>query len=212
MRQILRTLITAYAGVLACSSARADMIFSIQPSTVTAAPGDIGDVLDVVLKNTGLSSISVQSFAFEVSVSDPDITFTGANFSTALPYIFAGNSFDVNNSLPLDADGPGQVVDGSDLTNDFTGVTLASGQSLALGHLLFNVSPSAVTGLVPVSFTGPTVSNSLSDPSGGNIPLGTPSGGNINVSNVSTTPEPSSIFLMVVGMAGMGAWSRRRRA
>lgn len=210
MKQVLQILIASCAGVLACSSARADTIFSIQPTTVISAPGDIGDALDVVLMNTGPSSISVQSFLFEVSVNDADLTFTGANFSTALPYIFSGDSFDVINAFPFDSDGPGQVVDASDGTNDGAGVTLASGQSLALGRLIFNVSPSAATGIVPVSFTGGTLFNALSNPSGGNIPVDTLTGGNINISSASTTPEPSSVLLVLAGLAGVGAWGRRR--
>jgi hypothetical protein len=77
--------------------------FSIAPSTVSASAGDVGDAFDVLLTNNGSFDISVAAFAFEVTVADTDVTLTGADFSTtAAPYIFAGDSFDQNNSLTLD--------------------------------------------------------------------------------------------------------------
>src|ERR1700722_849633 len=88
MKHTLGILI-ASAAVLFCSHAQASAVVSIQPATVSAAPGSVGDAFDVVLMNSGPGSISVAGFAFEVSVTDNDITLTGADFSTgAFSYIF----------------------------------------------------------------------------------------------------------------------------
>jgi hypothetical protein len=122
------------------------------------------------LTNNGPSSISVQSFSFEVSVTDTDITLTGARFSTgAYAYIFTGNSFDVINGFTLNTLGPGLLMNGSDGTNDGSGVSLTSGQSLALGEVLFNGSPTAAVGLFAVSLAGGASENNLSNPAGAHI-------------------------------------------
>jgi PEP-CTERM motif-containing protein len=161
-----------------------------------------------VLTNNGPSSISVAGFFFEVSVTDPDITLTGADFSTgAFTYIFAGDSFDQSNSLPLNFTS-GQTLDGSDSTNDGAGITLTSGESLALGRVLFNISPTAATGPFTVSFTGGTDSNNLSNPAGGPVSVDNFTSGTITITS-STVPEPASLFLVLGGMAALVV--RRRR-
>jgi hypothetical protein len=196
------------AGLL-CPSAHATTLIFLDPATVLANQGAIGDTVDVVLTNSGPGSISIQSFSFQVSVTDPDITFTGAGFSTAAsPYIFAGDSFDVINGFTLNTDASGQTMNGSDGTNDGAGVTLTAGESLALGELFFNASPTAAFGGITVSFTGGAAANNLSDPAGDNVAIGTFTSGTINV---TSTPEPSSFLLILAGTAALGAWNRRRR-
>lgn len=184
------------AGVF-CSQVQASTILSFQPSPVLAMPGDTGDAFNVLLTNTGPSSIFVQSFSFEVTVASADITFTGADFSTTPGYIFAGDSFDQINGFPLNLPitNP-QVLDASDLTNDFAGVTIGSNQSFSLGRVLFNVSPTAAFGPIALSFTGGSNSNSLADPTGAPINIDTLSDTDLNV-----TPEPSSFLLMLAGVA-----------
>jgi len=211
MKNALRLLVASCGAALICSSANATS-FSIQPSTVTASPGAVGDAVVVVLTNNGVSSITVGTFAFEVSATDPDITLVGADFSTgATPYIFAGQSADQTFSLPLLDSTTGQTLDASDSFFPFgSGVTLTSGESLALGEVLFDVSPTAATGPFTISFTGsPAVANgnNLSDPNGNNIPIDTFTSGTINI---TSTPEPSSLLLMFAATAALAAWKRRR--
>ena len=193
---------TAY---LACSPARAGTVFSIQPSTMAAAPGDVGDSFDVVLTNNGPGRITVGGFSFEVSVTDPNITFTGADFSTAaLPYIFAGDSFDEDNSLPLNYDF-GQTLDATD-TYDviLSGVTLTSGESLALGEVQFDVAYGAATGPVTLSFTGGAGANSLSDALGNFISVDSLNNGEVTLEAQSSTSEPASWLLLGGGLAALG--------
>jgi hypothetical protein len=211
MKRTLGVFIAACAAVLFCSAARASTTYSIQPPTVGASRGDVGDAFDVVLTNSGPSSISVAGFFFEVSVTDPDITLTGADFSTgSFTYIFAGDSFDQNNFLALNTTS-GSTLDGSDSTNDGAGITLMSGQSLALGRVLFNISPTAATGPFTVSFTGTpavTDANSLSDPAGAPITVGSFTSGTITITS-SSVPEPSSLWLVLGGMVAVAV--RRTR-
>jgi hypothetical protein len=165
-----------------------------------------------LLTNNGPGSISVQSFSFEVSVATPNITFTGANFATvASTYIFAGDSFDAMNGFTLNISSPGQALDANDGTNDGAGISLNSGQTLALGHILFDVTGGAAAGPFAVSFTGGSAENNLTDPQGANIPVDTLTGGTINISAVSSVPEPSSLPLVLAGTAALAALIRRRR-
>jgi hypothetical protein len=74
--------------------------------------------------------------------------------------------------------------------------------------VLFNVSPTAATGPFTVSFTGtPAVSdaNNLSDPSFNPINVDALTHGTIDISSV---PEPASLFLALGGLAALVA--RRR--
>lgn len=166
----------AICGVgLICPMAHATTTYSIDPATVSAQPGDVGDSFDVIFTNNGPGDLSVAAFAFEVTVADPDITLTGADFSTnAGPYIFAGDSFDEINSETLSyvttVGRLPQTVDGSDVTNDATGVTVGAGESADLGRVLFDVADPAQAGQFALTFTGvvsiPANANDLSDPNG----------------------------------------------
>jgi hypothetical protein len=216
MRHALGILITTFAVSLLCAPARADLILSIAPFSISATPGDVGDQFDVVLTNSGPSSISVGQFNFEVSVANANITLTGADFSTvAFTYIFAGHSVDQDIPLTLNFTS-GQTLDANDIYDTaLSGVTFAPGESLSLGRVEFDVSPAAPPAPIAVSFTGtPSVadSNNLSD--GVNlIPITTFSDGVINVSGGSgSVPEPSSFLLMLTGSAAIAGLLRRRRA
>ena len=189
--------------------ARASTTYSIDPASISAHPGDVGDTFDVIFTNNGSDALSVAAFSFEVSVADPDITLTGAGFSTTVsPYIFAGDSFDVDNSetlnfVNLDGYSP-QILDGSDVTNDATGVTVGPGDSADLGQVQFDVASPAQTGPFEVTFTGEVSNvanaNNLATPEGDGINVDSFSGGTIMVSSV---PEPSSLLLGSLGMAAL---------
>jgi hypothetical protein len=208
MNRTLGILIASCAAVLICSPARASTSFSISPSTFDALPGDVGDAFDVVFTNLGPGSITVAGFAFEVSVTDTDITLTGADFSTsAYPYIFAGDSVDEDLSVPLNLPTSGQTLDANDTYDLSGGITLTSDESLALGEVLFSVSPTAATGPFTVSFTGipaPSDANNLSDPSGNAINVDSFIDGTIDITgSTESVPEPSSFFLVLAGIAAV---------
>jgi hypothetical protein len=214
MKYTFRFVIAICTAALACSAARAEVVYAVQP-TLSAAPGDIGQSFDVILTNTGPSDISISGFVFEVTVSDPDITLTGADFSTgARPYIFAGDSFDEDNSFPLSFTGidtTAQTLQAGDLTNDISNVTLTSGESLALGDVLFDVADDATPGQFTVLFTGSTgvtLLNNLSDDAGNAIPVDTFSGATGTIA--SPTPEPGTALLSGGALGVLGLLRRRR--
>ena len=113
-------------------------------------------------------------------------TSRGADFSTvAYPYIFAGDSFDENYSLPL----------------NFTG----------LGDVLFDVADDATPGPFTVSFTGSTGVanlNSLSDDAGDAISVDTFSGATGTVA--SPAPEPGTALLLGGALSILGLLRRKR--
>ncbi|MGD0435318.1 MAG: hypothetical protein ABSB86_02555 [Bryobacteraceae bacterium] len=193
----------------------ATTLYSISPGTISASPGDVGDSFDVSLTNNGPDPISVAAFNFEVTVSDPDVTLVGATYSTAFPYIFAGDSFDQINAASIESfcscsyplsipgvDTTNQTLVANDLTNDFAGITIASGGTFGLGHVLFDLAPDAALGQFALSFTGNfsgvvADSNNLSDPQFNTINVDDFSGGTISVSSI---PEPSSLSLALAAL------------
>jgi hypothetical protein len=197
----------ALAAMLICSPAKGDMIFSIQPATVFGAQGDAADAFEVVLTNTGASAVTVGGFSFEVTVTDPDLSLNSAGFTTTVdPYIFAGHSFDVNNSFTLNLNS-GLTLDATDSYDPSgSGMALGSLQSLSLGQVLFSVSPTATLGAFAVTFTG-GAANSLSDALGNNINIDTLTPGTIDI-----VPEPSSLALTITAVAVLTAAFRKRRA
>lgn len=182
---------------------------------LSKSAGDVGDAFDVLLTNNGSVDLSVAGFAFEVTVADTDVTLTNADFSTtAAAYIFAGDSFDQINSFTLNTiggiDSTAQTLEASDVTNDSAGVTLAPGQSLALGEVLFNVANGATPGSFGLSFTGSSSvadSNNLAGPSFDAIAVDNFYGGTIMIGSV---PEPGTA-LPLTGALLLGIFIIRYR-
>ena len=189
------------------SPMHAGTVLSIQPGTSSANPGGSG-AFNVVLTNTGTSGVSIGGFAFQVSVASPDITLTGADFSSVPTYIFAGHSFDMDFSLPLNTDS-GATLDAIDSYDvALSGIILGAGQSLGLGEVFFSVANPAATGPFPVTFTGsPTIgsNNDLGDANGNTFAIDSFVNGSIDI-----VPEPTSLLLMAAGTAGLLGLRRRR--
>lgn len=189
--------------------ARADVVLNIQ--SATAAPGSTGNSLDITLQNTGPSSIDVGAFSFEISTPSSTINLTSATTSTVLAtYIF---SIGGNHSFfgPTISTLTGQTLDASDAYNPFgTGQVVASGATVGLGHITFDVGSSTTPGNYLVSFTA-APSTSLSDPAGNPITITTLNTGTINVT--SAVPEPSPpVLACVAAAAAFGyRWVRGRK-
>ena len=174
------------------SSAWASVIVSVQ--SVTVAPGSSGDAFDILLTNSGPSSINVGAFSFGISTAYSLIDFTDANTSTAVPYILTGDSL-------FGPDLTGAVSGQSLITSDvalqpLSGATLVSGTTVGLAHILFSVGANASPGSYAVDLT-PFPATSLSDFSGNAINIDTLSAGQITITGASSVPEPSSIFLFL---------------
>ncbi len=118
-----------------------------------------------------LQGFRCPTFSFGVTTTDTDVSFVSADtLTTSQPYIFLGNSFDVQNSLPLNFTSGASLV-GSDITASFLNMSVGAGQTLALGRVLYNVSPTAALGPFTVTFTTQAGDNNLSQADGTNIPI-----------------------------------------
>jgi hypothetical protein len=164
---------------------------------VFAGQGSSGTI-EVDVENTGGSSIVIGGFTFEIS-GDPDIDFTGAGFSTSAPYIFAGDSFDQVNSLPLNAS-TGSSLSAFDISNSGNGDALGAGQTAGLALVTFNVSSAAALGPVTVSFSTDPANTNLSDQNGNPITVDTFASGTIDV-----IPEPSAAAMLLAALMALGA-------
>lgn len=188
----------------AASPARADITLTAQ--SVSSSDG----AFDVFLTNTGPSAVNIAAFSFEVNVSSSQITFTDANINTTLyPYIFAGNSFFGPDILvPNGISNGGQTLDAGDATLNALDVSVGSGASVGLGHVLFTTT-GTLTNAATVSFTG-FPSTSLGDAAGANISITTLTNGTISPGSV-IVPEPSTLRLATTFLAIWGAtWFVRR--
>jgi len=189
--------------------AKASIIISVLSTTYAA--GSSGDSFDVTIKNTGASAQNIAAFSFGLSVADSHITFTGANESTALTYLFNGDSFALANP-PFATLPTAQSVEASDLSNGGAGTSIAANSAVTfgLGHILFSVAGNASAGPIAVTLAtscGAPLCSSLSDSSGANVPF-TVSNGTITVTT-SGVPEPSS-FLLALGLLPIIAWRRKK--
>jgi len=199
----MRTYLLAAAAALLVipGSARASTIFSVP--AVIANAGSTGNSFDVVLNYSGASPITVGGFAFEITTTNTDITFTGATTSTVPTYIFGANSLfgpNINTST-------GQTLDASDLDSNPAGASLATG-TYGLGHVTFDVANGAAAG--PFAITLTELGSSLSDADGNSLPI-TLSNGTITINSVSSVPEPSSLALALSALCVLAALRKRGR-
>jgi hypothetical protein len=197
--------LTVFATLIASRHARAGLIVSVE--SVTANAGSTGNALDVTLTNTGPSAVTISGFSFEVSVGTSNVTFTEANISTTVPYIFQGESL----FGPVISTGIGKSLPASDVfAISGSGATVGAGTEVGLGHVLFDVSALAPSGPVVVSLV-PFPTTTLADPSGNNIIIDSLNNGTITVISGTVIPEPSTIVLAITGIPAVAWFVRLRR-
>jgi hypothetical protein len=200
-------LIPFVAAIVVCSitaiPAQADgLSVSLSPLSDVAA-GSTGHSFDVLLTNGSGSTVSIEAFFFEVLTSSSDVTFTDATTATGTPYVFGSNSL-----FGPDIIGPGSTatdLSASDL--DAVGsVSLDSGATVGLGHVLFDVSPTAQGQIVNFSLVG-FPGTSLSDDLGNDIPIQNLTGGQFTINGpVSSVPEPGTLILLFVTLPLFFCW------
>jgi hypothetical protein len=196
------------AFLLYCLPTRADVLAISIQSPLSVKAGDSGDGFDVLLTNVSGPAVSIAAFTFEISTTSTDITFTDANTGTlAAPYIFSGNSLF---GPDITVANTGQDLSAGDLFSVFASdITLGTGATVALGHILFDVSTKAPTESVGVTLAA-FPATSLSDDLLNNIPISTLTGSQVNISGGATIiPEPSSLILLLTAVPLV--WCGRRR-
>ncbi|MFO0961144.1 MAG: hypothetical protein U0800_27505 [Isosphaeraceae bacterium] len=190
----------ALIASLAPSAARADLIVTVQSVVVTAGPGT--KALDVVLTNTGPTAVTIGSFSVGLSTASA-VTFTEANISTVTPYIFGANSaFGPIISTTPPPNGPSLLASDQFLTAG-SGVSVASGSTVGLAHVLFLAPTPGVYTVSLLAF--PTTT--LSGPTGGNVTITTLANGTISV-----VPEPPTAILLALALPAILPAAARIRA
>ena len=132
---------------------RAGLVFGI--ADMTAVPGSSSNSFDVTLTNTGTTGVEVSGFSFAITTTSGDVNFSDVNVDTqSAPFIFAGNSLvgpDITSSAS------GNTVSAADEYAIPNGsVTLAGGQTLDLGHVLFALAATAPPTPIPITFSPST--------------------------------------------------------
>jgi len=189
------------AGAAACLlysvPVRADSLEISIESPINVNAGTSGNGFDVLLTNLSGPAVSLAGLTFEISVPSTDIQLSEANTATLLdPYIFSGNSLFGPN---ITVSNTGQDLSASDLYSVIgSGITLGAGATVGLGHILFDVSATAHSETVPVTFTA-FPATSLSDDLSNNVPINTLTNGQIDI--IGTVPEPSYLLLLLTAGA-----------
>ena len=196
--------ILASAILLLSVPAKGDIVLSIE--SVTGAPGSTG-VFDVLLTNTGSSSVNVAGSNFELTTADTNITFTDVTTSTTTAaYIFPDSLFGPD----ITTFAISQSVEAGDLDATGNGTDVAAGATYGLGSVSFSIDPGATDGEIAEIDFADFPNTSLSDSAGANVDF-TPTSGTITVQTSSTTvPEPSTA-LPLAGAVLFAAWLIRRR-
>ena len=195
-------------SAIAPTLARAGFTFTVE--SVTATAGSMDNTLNVTLTNTGPTAVTIGGFAFEIS-GGSGVTFTSVDISTTPTYIFAGNSGfgpDISNQPP---NLPGNMLAALDFYATFgSGTTLASGSTVGMGDVHFNLASTA-TGPISITFSPlpgqicpmRRVMTSLSRPGPRSRPGQSPS-------IRAPVPEPSSLAMTAIALA-IGLVSRQTR-
>lgn len=190
--------ISASAG----TSQAIDFQLEVKAGSVTVSPGQTGAGLNVVVKNNGVSAVDLGGFAFQVTVASTKITFTDITTATTPNYIFAGQStFGPNIGISNND----QDWSASDIfATGGSGISLAPGETLGLGYLIFDVAADA-SGTYDIVIE-PFPGTSLSDFGGDDVPIASIVNGLVTVA----VPEPSSVLLGGCGMICLVAARKMR--
>jgi hypothetical protein len=198
-------------GLVSLSGPASTTTLSIQPVTGNVQQGQTGGSLDVLLANNTNAAVTVAGFSFELTTSNTGVSFTDVNTSTVFaPYVFGGgDSFfgpDLTPGNPLST-----TIDVVDLSLSGTGTVLDPGNSVSLGHVIFDVSGNAAPGPFTVSFSGGAAFNNLSDPNADSILLDATADAQITILGAAV-PEPNALFMLLLGTAFVSTvgWLRQR--
>lgn len=201
LRSRLRRLFMVMPAVALLVSAPVGANLVITVANVSSTSPSSGNALEIDLINTGLGSVSLGGFSFEITMGDPHITFTSATTATVAPYVFAGGS----EFGPTINTSTGQTLDAGDFSTAVGGAAIAAGATVGLGHVFFDISAGDLSGLVAVMLS--PLSTSLVDVSGNIIPA-TLINGSITIA-ASAVPEPSALALMFLGLLVLASIRKR---
>jgi hypothetical protein len=201
------------------AGARADLV--ITGGTGTAATNGGTGVVDFTISSTtGTDALSSFNVQLQISVlsggSFLQFTPTQPNPTSSSNYVFAGNSFGANNSLPFWGPPtltvtPNDTISGGDKTANSASVTIPTSPGSLLMEVQFQAAAGSAVGdsfaisLVPSSGLG----NSQTFFDNQNTALNfTSTAAVVTLSAPAASPEPSSLVL--TGLASLGFMFYRR--
>lgn len=194
--------------------AQADLIVTVGSANIPS--GGTGTV-DVYVTSTSNDMLGVTSLQFDISRISGASLLEFANpqsnsFLSQTNYVFAGDSFDYINSIPFFGPPfttvtPNDTVSGGDNTNDFTNVTLTTGQPYLLAALTVQSQAGAPVGDLFSISLDPSSQFLLSD-FATQVPY-TSTPGTITISPAFSTPEPATWTLLISGGSFLFWWRRR---
>jgi hypothetical protein len=200
LKQALRyrlLVIVAFSGFCLTPAQADDFQITLLPTTNNINAGSSGSFEVLLTDEIGGTGVTIGGFNFALQSTSTDVTFTDANESTAAPYIFSGYS-EFGPDITF-ATSP-ELIANDIASNPNGGTALFGGDTVALGEVYFDVSPTAPSETVSITFDESPAGTVLSDSSGYNIPIASFTGATLNITGGTTSmPEPS-FFLILVGM------------
>jgi hypothetical protein len=205
--------LAAAAFLVTAAEARAGLVLQVLDST--ASPSGTGS-FNVDLTNTSTdASAAINFFSVDLKLSTSDIQFTGADTSTASPYLFSltgSQGLIITNPSAF----PGSEVAANDIAaNDIynlpQGQVLQPGATFGLLHVTYSVDSSA-GGSYGVSLAGIGVDTSLVDIASQTVDF-TAANGTITIQGPMAVPEPSTLtmFAIATALSLLACRARRNR-
>lgn len=191
----------------AVTPARASLLLGVGSASVEV--GESG-YIDVTITNTGDQDIALGGFNLALAAGGPGILLTTADYLTTDPYLFGTDGVQGENLL-FDPPPAGADIAAFDISSLLEGTVLGAGQTMGLARIGFNALS---VGIFSVSLLGYPETAFTDLDSIDTDPAQTFwTNGQVTVRLSSAAiPEPSTLVLMGLGLAGGAAAHAVRRS